>query len=314
MNQISHIVLDFDGTCTQVPSIADQYLELYRQRFVESVGPLSVLEWKGAQSIVRQNSPMAGWMIAGCPAAPAAADPYILADESAKYILRSRGQINVSVPPTVNSQAYGAAHAPWREEALEVFTALVKRGVKLHFISNSSSATIRERLQELLGPDSDLRSQISVQSDAGKFRICELRWDRTDPLSKTAQQRFSALPAESPGKAHASLGRPVYLRRGAYFEAIYDALGGNLDLLASTVFCGDIWEMDLAMPAALGANLHLMHRASPFRSYDYELEAIDAMDKRGKQSETLSGLLDWIRDATPAKPREVTSQKKNLTS
>src|SRR5258705_6469941 len=91
---ITDVVLDFDGTCTQIPAIFDDYLEQYRLKFTESVGPLAKKEWNEAQAMVRKNSPKAGWMVAGCPAAPAAADPYILADESAKFVLRRRGQKN----------------------------------------------------------------------------------------------------------------------------------------------------------------------------------------------------------------------------
>src|SRR5262249_48390723 len=32
-------------------------------------------------------------------------------------------------------------------------------------------------------------------------------------------------------------------------------LDGDFDALTNTVFCGDIWEMDLAMPYALGAKV-----------------------------------------------------------
>ena len=42
---ITDVVLDFDGTCTQIPTIAEQYLEMYRQGFVKSVGPLT--KWNG---------------------------------------------------------------------------------------------------------------------------------------------------------------------------------------------------------------------------------------------------------------------------
>src|SRR5947209_7383422 len=94
---VTDVVLDFDGTCTQIPAIFEKYLDRYRLNFIETVGPLSSKEWETAQSAVRHNSPKAGWMVGGCPAAPAAADPYILADESAKYVLRQRGHKNPSL-------------------------------------------------------------------------------------------------------------------------------------------------------------------------------------------------------------------------
>lgn len=291
---ITDVILDFDGTCTQIPAIFEDYLEQYRSNFTKTVGPLSDAEWEEAQSVVRQHSPKAGWMLGGCPAAPAAADPYILADESAKFVLRQRGQKNPSIPASINGEAYAAAAAPWREDALDTFSQLAEHGIRLHFVSNSSSAMIQERLRQLLDDDNHLSANISVQSDAGKFRICELTWDNQSALPAQAQAQFQSLPVAYIDLPLKELGRPVYLRRGAYFEAIYRSLQGDLNKLTSTVFCGDIWEMDLAMPYALGANVHLLDRTAPFETYPYEREAINSYGERAKTSENLSGLLAWL--------------------
>jgi hypothetical protein len=216
---------------------------------------ISAAEWSEACDAVRIHSPKAAWTLAGCAAAPAAADPYILADEAMRLILRRRGDRR-PVPPEINAKAYGAAPAPWREETLDTFAKLIEGGVQLHFVSNSSTVVIAGRLQDLLANRSSLRDRISVQSDAGKFRVCELEWDeKMSSLSPAARKRFEALPtAWNGGKIANAIGRPVYLRRAAYFGAISRVLGGNFALLPKTVFCGDIWEMDLAMPYALGAN------------------------------------------------------------
>ena len=73
------------------------------------------------------------------------------------------------------------------------------------------------------------------------------------------------------------LKRPIYLRRGSYFEAMCDVYNrfGDADKpienkLSETLVCGDIYELDLALPAALGAQVHLIERAEPFPLYDYE--------------------------------------------
>jgi hypothetical protein len=194
---------------------------------------------------------------------------------------------------------YGAAPAPWRPEALDTFATLIKRGLCLHFVSNSSTVVINRRLDELFTDHPALRGKVSVQSDAGKFRICELEWDeklsQKSSLSSAARRRFEALPtAWSRSKFIKAIGRPVYLRRGAYFNTINGVLGGRLALLASTLFCGDIWEMDLAMPHALGANVHLLERAAPFKTYKYERQAIATYGRRAKMSVDLRGLLEWL--------------------
>jgi len=289
--KITDVVLDFDGTCTQIPKIWRDYLAIYRQGLDDAKFGITDDDWEQAQTTVRRHSPKAGWTLGGCSAAPAAADPYILADESARLILRQRDD-HKTVASTVNFQAYAAAPAPWRDEALEVFSRLIQRGIRLHFVSNSSTVIIEQRLKELLGDES---RNIQVQSDAGKFRVCELNWDARSALPANARDKFDALPvAWGDSDNSKSIGRPVYLRRGAYFEAIHRVLGGDLSRLRSTVFCGDIWEMDLAMPCALGACIHLVERASPFDTYDYERRAVQESSSQGLISFDLWGLLNWL--------------------
>ena len=289
----AHIILDFDGTCTQIPPIFEAYLDLYCKGLNESGLNVALSEWRDAQATVRQHSPKAGWTVAGCPSAPAAGDPYVLADEAARLILRRR-DARTPVPPTVHAQAYDAALAPWREEARDTFSRLVADGVHLHFVSNSSTTFITRRLRDLFGDGNPMTAKISVQSDAGKFRICELNWDDQAAVSVEAKKRFGALPVAYGEKLLTQTERPVYLSRGAYFDAINRVLDGDFDVLTDTVFCGDTWEMDLAMPYALGANVHLLDRAAPFETYPYERQALAAYGDRGKTSVDLSGLLAWL--------------------
>lgn len=291
----SHVVLDFDGTCTQVPAVYEHYLDLYGIELGRALGLNLGTAWKDAQQAVRDRSPRAAWMVAGCPAAPAAGDPYILADESAKYLARQR---SLTLPTDLNAHAhaYATAPAPWRPEAKRTLSRLIDLGVTVAFVSNSSTKIVGARLDELFKDDAAPRSRISVFSDAGKFRICELPWD--PPPSSATEARFAALSAAQGTQSPAETGRPIYLRRGQYFQAIERVLDGHLERLSTTVFCGDIWEMDLAMPAALGACVHLLTREQPFDTYEYETESLRAVGRRGKLSESLTGLLEWFEPAT----------------
>jgi len=292
---LAHIILDFDGTCTQIPPIFEAYLDRYFKGLNESGLNVTLPEWRDAQATVRQHSPKAGWTLAGCPSAPAAADPYILADEAIRLILRRRGAtIPVPIPPAVHAQAYDEARAHWREEAFDTFSHLVQHGIQLHVVSNTDTKFIDRRLRDLFGDGNPLAAKISVQSGAGKFRICELSWDHQAAVSTEATRRFQGLPVAYGEKPIPQAERPIYLRRGAYFEAINRALKGDFDALTNTVFCGDIWEMDLAMPFALGAKVHLLDRAAPFDTYPYERQVLAAYGDRGKTSANLSGLLDWL--------------------
>jgi hypothetical protein len=305
---IEHVILDFDGTCTQIPPIFEDYLERFRRGLGDWGLDVSEPDWRESQSIVREHSPQAGWTLGGCPAAPAAADPYILAYEASQLILRRRGKSG-PVPPSVNARAYTEAAAAWRDDALTTFTRLLDQGCRLHLVSNSSTAFISEHLRRLFGGQDRVPANLSVQGDAGKFRICEPSWDDQASLSTAslstgslslgilstkAKAKFAGLPPASGDKLPDRIERPIYLRRGAYFEAINRALSGDFDALERTLFCGDIWEMDLAMPHALGARVHLVTRAPPFDTYSYEKEAIAACGERGKSSPDLLGLFAWF--------------------
>jgi hypothetical protein len=94
--------------------------------------------------------------------------------------------------------------------------------------------------------------------------------------------------------------RPIYLRRGYYFNALCDALHQlKGDLSASTALpfdevmvCGDIYELDLALPKALGAHVHLIERAAPFITYDYERQLVG--DSRSISTD-LTELIERVR-------------------
>src|SRR5690606_32548849 len=86
------------------------------------------------------------------------------------------------------------------------------------------------------------------------------------------------------------LARPILLRRGRYFEALRRIWDETDTTPAGTLVCGDIFELDLALPAQLGARIHMLGReATPA----YERDAVRAAG--GSFSTALSGGLERIR-------------------
>jgi FMN phosphatase YigB (HAD superfamily) len=291
---IKHFILDFDGTCTQIPLMYQAYLDQYfvglntapfPEKFVEKP------EWEIALQQVREHSPMAGWTVTSTPAAPAAADPFILAFEAAKFLLRQK-KSTISEPPlSIHVGAYNAHPAPWRPEARVVFNQLLQREKQITILTNSATASVSQRLLDLMGGDR-LPEGMDVVGDAAKFSIADVRWDQLDPntqITETSKQRFRKLPAA----AEPLSDRPIYLRRASFFEKICRILNNRFEAIEETVFCGDIWELDLAMPLALGFPVHLIQRALPFATYEYELAALTAAGAKGKTSDDLTGLLRW---------------------
>lgn len=289
---ITDIVLDFDGTCTQIPVIYKGFIKNYFDGFAKQMEaggqPISVSEWEDALSIVGKNSPHAAWTLATSPSAPAAADPYILTFEAACFILRKH-KIKSLPDSNIFKNAYDANKPPWRNDAAPTFIALQKKGIGLHFISNSSTKKIEEQLLLLQGV-----AKIPVEGDAAKYNIRELLPETEEQMPAMTKRMFDHLPAACTNKILKDLSRPVYLRRGSYFEAICRTFNNDLARLKTTVFCGDIWELDLAMPYELGASIHLVERADPFTTYDYERKMVEGYGDRAKISKDLSPLLEWI--------------------
>lgn len=290
---ITTLVLDFDGTCTQIPPIYETFWEEYRKNLKIGAEDVSVAEWERARAAVRSHSPTAGWTLGGAQAAPAAADPYILASEAAQRIYRVRKLADPQLESPdlypAHKAAYERAPAPWRDSAKEIFEHLLGRGVRLCFISNSSTGTIKRRLKDLFGSES-AADRILVRGDAAKFLVQEPIWE-TPPSEML--ELFQSLPGEVKSTG-ADLKRPIYLRRGSYFRAICDVIQDDRAQLSQTLFCGDIWELDLALPAAFGASIHLLERAEPFATYPYEYSALADLGRRGQRSRDLDGLLRWF--------------------
>jgi FMN phosphatase YigB (HAD superfamily) len=301
---LRYVVLDFDGTCTQVELVQAGFLSSYLAILAKANGRTADAlrpAWDAALAEVRAASPNAGWTLFGAPStAPAAADPYILSGEASALLVR-KGTI-AQVPADAYTRAYAANPAPWRPEVPKVLAALVQRGLKVGFISNSERTAIQMRLTDLLHADRKLRGKVVVHGDAAKFKLQEL------PVG-----------ADSPGAAHRAhfekldgavradgMARPIYLRRGSYFEALcglWKDLGANGYAIAETIVCGDIWDLDLAMPKALGAAVHLIRRAAPFETYAYELAQLATPKDASWDLKGLVDHVDRLRKKPAKKPR-----------
>jgi hypothetical protein len=289
---IRYVVLDFDGTCTQIELAQAGFLASYLGILAAANGRArdAVLPaWEAALAEVRAASPNAGWTLHGAPStAPAAADPYILAGEASALLLRG-GAIQ-QVPVDAYSRAYAVNPAPWRPEVPAVLAALVKRGLKVGFISNSERYAIQARLGDLLNGDRKLRGKLVVHGDAAKFKLQEIPVGATGPGAAYRAQ-FEKLDGAVRAEG---ITRPIYLRRGSYFDALcglWRDLGAPGYAIAETIVCGDIWDLDLAMPDALGAAVHLVRRAPPFETYPYELAQLASPRDASKD---LRGLVDHV--------------------
>lgn len=264
----SYVVFDFDGTVTQVEKISASFVKDYRSAFAAALGAdPKDLGWDEVAEFVRAESPRLGWKFGGWEVAPAGADPYIFAGTVAELVLERRGVLDGlrGLSNLLYAEMYKRHEAKFRKDTKDVVDACLDAGAKVCFISNASTDKLRGRLEHELGRKR--YGRISVVGDAGKFLVRDF-----------ARGTFEKVPL---AVAVPELARPVLLRRGRYANALAGLWGDDRDGAASTLVCGDIYELDLALPAHLGCSVHLVERDEPFATCAYERAAVASLGARG---------------------------------
>jgi phosphoglycolate phosphatase-like HAD superfamily hydrolase len=278
------IVLDFDGTLTDADAHAPAFHEASRQELARRLGwDDSTLhrEWQRARSAVAGLPSAAAWMVDGRGVCPATADPYLIANSVTQLLFSEHRPGLASAELTANvlevhRAAYQRVPPPFRPEARGVLEELCAGGYHVRVVTNSHTQAVAGMLDSLAFAG---RRQVAVHGDAGKFSVCG---------SATADARFESLPeaVEWP-----EVGRAIHLRRGRYFDllrATWDETGTDP---ASTLVVGDVFELDLAMPAALGTHVHLVTRASTM----LHEQRLARKLARGDADARLAAILERIR-------------------
>jgi FMN phosphatase YigB (HAD superfamily) len=272
------VVLDLDGTCTDVAREAPPFSAAFPALVADLLGRDVAAAWQDAERRVREGSPELAWVMDGFAVAPADADPYVSASCVAQLLLDRLGvltrdaSLRSDVISALYRRAYRDTDAVFRPEAKGVIEALIGLGVAVRVVTNAATDVAEAKLARLAPAGLD---RVRVRGDARKFRI--------GPAAR-GDARIEALPdrVQLPG-----LARPVLLGRGSYFDILAELWEETGATPATTLVCGDIFEMDLALPAALGAQVHLVRRE---HTYAYELDAIAALGGRGEVSDGLGAI------------------------
>lgn len=275
------IVLDFDGTFTEVDAEARPFVEVFRRAIAEIVGPQIAARWDATRERVLADPDGHGWENEGRIVAPAHADPYVLSTSIAQILVAECGTIapaeRAATVERVFGSSYPHAAVAFRPDARMVVEALVKSGLPVFVVTNSRTEHVKAKLEKLAPAGLE---HVVVRGDARKFVVTAPEL----PLVSPWTERWSAIPES---RVVAGLGRPVYLQRGAYFDAIRRISEETGVEPEAMLVCGDIWELDLALPALLGARIHLVTRPG---TPDHEKRAVRAT-RGGSTSANLAGLL-----------------------
>jgi phosphoglycolate phosphatase-like HAD superfamily hydrolase len=278
---IDCVILDFDGTFTRVDEEAAPFEEVYKANLADLLGKSIDEAWATEAAHIRDRPHGFGWTVEGKIVAPATSDPYLLASAVAQRVFDAAGILkNVAfraeVTQALYRDAYKYTRTAFKQEAKGVLEALLASNIRVVVVTNSHTEVVQRKL-DTLAPEGRLK--LEVVGDAKKYVVDE-------PVP--TDEHFEALPAT---RNLPELNRPVYLRRGRYYEVlrrIWRAAGSGPE---RTLVCGDIYELDLALPEALGAHVHLVCGQN---TLPFERAAMEAAGPRGGVSDSLQALIPRV--------------------
>lgn len=274
------IVLDFDGTFTDVEKEAGPFFDAYHESVRELCGDVGD-DWQAAVEKIAEDPAHYGWTYDGHVVAPGDADPYLRATVIMNMVFDARGLFPDTDERTEALQKlyfdnYPKAATVFRDEAKHVVESLLASEMHVCVVTNSATHDVQAKLDVL---DPVGREKLVVHGNAQKYIV-------TEPEKEA--RAFSALPETMSAEG---LRRPIYTRRGKYFEVLTELFERTGATAKSTLVAGDIFELDLAMPGLLGASTHLVLKE---RTPEFEKSAVQALEG-GAYSKTLTPILERIR-------------------
>lgn len=284
---IRYVVLDFDGTFTQVDKEGAPFYARYRACIDDLVGRCVADEWAAAEREIQQNPLTTGWDVAGKLMAPAIVDPYVMASAVATRVLTRVGllrdaQNRSAILQAIYKYAYDFSDEVFKPVARELLgTLMAMDGLEVVVITNSATDTVTKKIQAL-----GLAKMPQVIGSARKFELAAPM--NTDPAFE-ALHPLKLVPGFE--------GRVLYVKRGAYFDALRKVWGEEPVETAApaTLVCGDVYELDCLLPGELGAQVHLVERKN---TLDFERTAVKGL---GHGRGTVGALEEVLERVVPRK-------------
>lgn len=243
------MILDFDGTFTLVDEESGPFLAAFREELGRTLNRDIGEFWDKAEEKVRSEPLSHGWREGGKLVAPAYSDPYLLASATGHVVLKELTSLSPQERTTELSRLYGTcyplANTVFRPEAKAVLEELLATEAHVHVVTNSATDHVKAKLEKLNPSGMD---RMSVRGDARKFELAP-------PTER--HPWFDQVPERLDIEG---FGRPIYPRRGRYFDALVAIWNETGTTPIETLVCGDIFELDLALPAQLGARVQLVTR------------------------------------------------------
>jgi FMN phosphatase YigB (HAD superfamily) len=273
------VILDFDGTFTDVAREAAPFVDAFRSAVFDLLGRELFTEWDEQAATIAKNPGRHGWVHEGRIVAPASADPYIQTTTTANLVfdlvgVLKDGRTRAAILQALYHHAYENTLTAFRPRAKEVLEALAASGIPTFVVTNARTDAAQKKLRTL-GPVGIER--IEVHGDARKFIVGD---------AESADERFAQVSEQLtiPG-----LERPVYPRRGRYFDALAGIMQRVGVTPAEVLVCGDIYELDLALPLELGMQVHMVTGPQPPAAH--EVSWLERYGTRTSHADDLEAIL-----------------------
>lgn len=279
---IKCIILDFDGTFTDVEREAAPFVTVFQDAVSDLLGRDIAAAWQETGEEIAKNPGKYGWVHEGRIIAPSGADPYIRSTSIAQLLFDANRILHSSATRAAILQAlyhlsYEQTLTAFRPHAKEVLEILSASGIPTFVVTNAKTDAALKKLTRL-GPSG--LERIEIHGEARKFMVSEL--DTEHPLFAQVAESISL-----PG-----LERPVYARRGRYFEALIRVMERAHATPAETIVCGDIFELDLSLPLELGMQVHLV--TGPHAPAAHEIAYLGQLGSRASYGDDLRLILKRV--------------------
>ncbi len=279
---IKCIILDFDGTFTDVEREAAPFVDAFKAAVFDLLGRELHALWAEQAARIAENPGDYGWNHEGRIVAPASADPYINTTTTAHLVFDAvgvlrDGKTRAAILQALYHHAYETTLTAFRPQAKEVLEALAASGIPTFVVTNARTDAAQKKLRTL-GPVG--LDRIEVHGDARKFVVAE---------PEIMDERFARIPEKIylPG-----LDRPVYPRRGRYYDALAAIMQRVNAAPEEVIVCGDIYELDLSMPIELGMQVHMVTGPKPPAAH--EIAWLERYGSRASHSDDLSVILQRV--------------------
>lgn len=255
MRKINLRILDFDGTVTDAEAEGAPYTESYlRDLSVLTNVSLDSIKARATEclQLIHANPDQYGFEFKDKIVAPAMVDPYLRMGPIAKQIFEDLlpnfdPEFRRRLFQVLYRHNYAKSATVFRPGAHEVLTRLYKRNAFV--VTNSDTGAVIQKILTLGNANEGLGSLVwlvdHVYGNAQKFNLDDI--DDDEGLDKVPETM------EIPG-----LSRLVYLRRTRYFNVLNSIRRGFPVHWDEVAVAGDIFELDLALPLALGAQVALV--------------------------------------------------------